>query len=1496
MPRKLNPATLKTGHGKASPDEGAVRPSLTGAGLAGAGPNVGQPVSPAGSIPGGSLTGEAFSGHIQTPKSAHKASAIEHDGNPEILQSGNVEGALDELIGAVTKRPPFLGQWDPSTVFNSIPDWGYLKLRDASLDNYPMTNGVVPLANMPTSVDPSNVFPYYFAAPGPAQDAEFLNDGEDPRADWMWNTGLELWVGSEWGRGYGRSHIGAFTRGGDAGPAPLGVVRTARLYPRPTTVDPETGRPARVPVTISGSLFPSDRGVLALLHFPPSAGGTMSAEFLAQPLLTDETVIGGPQGRVVAALLLGNGILGDKCNQGVPCVEAHVCDGDPGGIFGLGINTVTGKYDPFSFPGRASGQYDLLEMHTGLDVFGNQLTPPWNDLNGDTVVGAARGATDVIPAPGQVRLGTDPDAGEVPVNYGIPILGGTADYFDVAPTTQLGSLGFRIQGDSLIEAPNFFRYRLPVLKDYSPSTGLKWTPRGDAGTTTQEAFRYFEPSSPTASVYPDADAVGATLRSAGFYEEGFDEDYWVWQIARYRHTYLLPSIAATGLREDVGSYWLIHFKSEKDFEKCVRDGVFPWDATDGYEVYGSSLAGAPPVHIEEDGNVVNEWAAATPPVAPDGPAPLFGYAANPYHGVRSSILLDPAGTALPAITTQTWSWSSASTPGGNESVMWSSGVAYHTPRLADDGALSFQVLSLDLTLDPGFWTSFRTDQDDLTAGVAPAVLASMNPAFVNVAPWAYGADGVLPISLDVPVGLPGAGNTPSTGYLGTHRFEVPFEYLGSNGSGTFSDANGPLDADDLDYSLAQSMEALGDETTPSFTRDGQMRVYLRRPLNHVGDDTTTLPFSITSGHGVALTDTGGVAPLLYHSTKFDKTNQVGLYGNYVVAATGAPLNTSYPVLFGAAKTTSEKFLDETFRIIPNLTAATASVTGVPGTPYTAAAMNSLVGPGMQGWTGGPIEIPTRIGYAVAPWNAASWLLTENHLGNLVTGGADVADGLQVAGLPDRNPQQMAAAQVPFPSSGMLTYPQDDFSGASPAATVHYTGAAQPDYSAATGVRQYIRAFDVAYSHYVDGSAQTVAGQTSIVLAFQGITLEDLAFAAPGPGGLSSNRIAISVKVPGLTTWMDIGRVDGAGPSKQDMYADGAGCQVVGDDTYNYQDPVTGHVGCYVRVHLGPVASLFENTGTWSDYVAGDPIGEAPLLVKVQMDVGAVDYDLEHRNIAGIFEAGPVRPGAAPYTVRGLIGVDVVHPDAVKITDSIVVPPTELLALDARFTDWDAYYSAEVINTGALTWAATHDSGGAQILAATNPLTANLSTSPLLASGIGNARVDEAYSPPGTDSFIGPAMVSPAGSGAHIRVCFQPQSETAGRVLFGYVQLTASEYIRAEFLSATSLQITWRNDASGAQYVATATVVDGDWHVLDLVLLPTGGVAGVARMQVLINGVDQSPADHSVTLAFFANGQVTVGTWITNVTPILGNILGWGIRPSTGINLAIHASHVTAMGL
>jgi hypothetical protein len=1223
MPRIVNPGTLTTGHGKAAPDEIALRPELSG--VAGPVPNIGEIQQTIPSLPG-QLAVQSVIAHIDDPKEAHTASAIEHDGHPDILWSSNVEGALDELIGTVLKRPPMLGEWSPDTSFSGIADWGFLKLRDGGLENYV---GAGLTFTDATVQNDANVYPYLLSETGPPRDTEFLVTMTDPRSDHQFNWGMESL--GEPGMGYGRTHIGAYTRTGHIAVPNAAIFRSGRLFARPAAFDAATGRNERAPVTVSGTIFPADRGVLALIHFVvPRSEDPLDVpiSFLAQPLVSDETNPLSTQGRVVAAILLGNGILGDKCHGVDPCADAHLCDGDPGGIFGPGVDA-DGNYDPFQFPGRASGQYDLLELHLGVNSAAQALKTPWDDLDGDTVAGAQRTPTAVTPAPGQVRLGTDPDAAPLlpVVSNGIPILGGTVDCFTVPPVAQAGSLTFPIHGDAIVRSSNFFRYRLPVLKDYSPATGLKWTPRGELPASTFETSRFFDVAAPSAATYEDGVAVGASLRSAGVYDD-FDEDYWVWQVARYRQTFLMPSIAANNVREEAGTYMLVHFKRETDFESFVRDGSFPWDTPAPYEVYGASIVDAP----EDTDNLANDWPAATVPVAPDGPAPAYGYAANPWHNIRNRIYLDPVGTALPAVASSALTWTSASAPGGaTEEVIWVSGIAYFTPRDIATGASSVTLTACDLTLNPGFWTSYRTDYADLETWptIGPAVVASQNPAMVALAPWGYAADGALASSLTVPVGAAPGGYIPATTYQDQFRLEVPFTHLGTAGGNPFSDINAPLEVDPLVLALAGTILLLGDDEDPSFSSNAVVRVHFRRPLNHTAANTTNLPYTAVDGHGQLLTHTDP-GPVLLHTTRWDGANRVGDYGNWTVGGSGAiEFNT-------APKDYTERFLDEGHRYVADAPA------GINGTgPYTAATLVALDGPGMGGWAAGPVETPVRVSLANAPWSGSSWLLQGHHLLDL-SGATLSHDALQVAGLPDRNPQIKDVNTVPFPSAGLLIYPRTDYptDGYFPDGT-HVAGG-QFDYSAAAGDRTYLRCFDAAFSNHATPVA--VAGKSDLVVRLDGITLADILYAAPGPGGLAVNRPAVAIKVPGLTTWMDAGRQDGAGPSKQDNLLDGAGCLVFGSETYTFTDPVTGYKGCYLKINVGPVAGLFINPALWSSYIAGSPLGEAPVLVKVSMGAGALSYNLEHRATGvGTFEAG-VRPGGESDQVRGLFTMRLVHPN------------------------------------------------------------------------------------------------------------------------------------------------------------------------------------------------------------------------------------------------------------
>jgi hypothetical protein len=1514
--------------------------------------------------------------------------------------------AVSALVGAVAAEPPYIGQWKPSTGFSGIPDWGILKLDDADL----VSRNLLASTN-----DPGDIYPYYYRAPSPARDLEFLIPGNDPATDPLWNS--EVPGGLLPGTGAGEAYSGGFTRDGTSPDQP--VMRTARVMGQPTT--------SRQAVTVSGSFYPADRGVLALVHWPP--GGSLD-DFLTQPLLD----------RCIAATLCGQGVtnlpvggsIGDPCIRvdsiGAPSV-APLVDGDAGGIFAPGTDE-DDEYDPFAFPGYSSGQYDLREIVTGFADDGSPLRPPWNDWDQDAANGARRYFGTFVPGPGQVRLGTVPAANDpgdhAPVQpYGIPVLGGGALLYDPVPATFVD--GFRVlegvggiantiiwENSEEDQDKNFFGYRLPVLQDYTAETGLKWTPRGEDANTTKETFRFLQPKEPNSG----SGLVDGFLPTAGNYAN-FDEDFWGWQVARYRHSFLLPEavgghppstddfrtqhietsipngtekILTAGLdydlidpdraiilisgvtqqaggpgntfplppadvtvqampnddgtqivisrlgasgsttvnllileyrgppggeneflvrsrdlrvagdatvwspeepfvdltkvavfsggamnnggnpaptdwhahlalafvrvdgdleaeyalsvpalsefvwqaveftgsawnvlsgptarlppgvfpvpasyplggagpfdpthtwiygmlksdtagasfdqgfraylngagtvinvevpqsavgktvhvtflenpyltvqqfvrnnqwnglftaqlldgadfvgvpdigrawpwthgfaqtggasqmlpvlwqytltdgdtvdfkreqsgeffsyhfqlmsfngtkatlpagKTEVGTYHMLHFKREADFEAFVRDGVAPNHPVDGYEMYGVYLLDpAVPSNPEEDENIVNTETSLNA-FSPFGPAPDYGYAAMPYHPLRSTVVIDSTWMVDPSntpggIDTAEWSWISESS-GGDPHVMWVSGVRYLLPRRTDDGTKSLEV---DLSVTGSdFWYTYRTEDNDLTGDpqTSPAAISSPAPMFIGIAPFSFELDPILGPTYD-PQGL--------TNTFGTRRqrMEFPYRLMGSNGSGNFGESNGPQEADAITVSTgANDLLLLGDLVDPAFSENALPRVFTRRPLAHRDADGSALPFTFADGHGVPFVDVGtggGPKKLLYHSTRFSDGDIRGAFGNF---QDPAELPKGYSEFFTYEKDGRERFLDETYRYAGQSFRLVSDA--LPGN-LTDEQADQLDGPGMQSWTGGLTPIPVRAGRTSAThWALASWLQSGVYQIDLVTAsGAQVA-GLQVAGLPDRNPPLSDGARYPFPSAGLLMYPQIDYSdGYRPSLVDGDIPSVQPDYSVIPGhevlgvSREHTRVFDAAWSR--SGNPADVSGQPFLTFRIDGLTLDDFKYRPSGsgtPGGMSLTGIAIMVKVPGLTTRMDLGRRDGAGPSKQDALLDGAGCQVVGSETFDGVDPETGVVYSQVKVNVGPYANL-------TKVVTNPPAendGEVPVMVQVRMTDTATDYTFDRQALSpGEFEAFD-GAGVSASKVRGIVGIRVVRTD------------------------------------------------------------------------------------------------------------------------------------------------------------------------------------------------------------------------------------------------------------
>ena len=1277
MPRNVNPKDIKLGPGQTVPDRGAEVGLVNGVVIGGGGGTGGD----------AGLVLQALKAHINDPKDAHEGSAIGVYPIPPFL-SDSVEGTLQEVSGGTPYEPPKFGKMSRYTDFHSIPDWGAAKLnespiylRDADFDALTNTN------------DYGDVFPYFLRPPSPTVDFSTLNYNVGLTANQDYSPGFtpsNPWItpafdGQVMNKKYDLREYGtAFPAGTNVfadrvfnydsllgadnpnslksgGPGTCyagGFTRTdGKVQKSLHLVAHEATDPWPRLVTISGAVYPADRGVLALLHFPHLSAPTstdpwsdeMKTAFLNQDLLE----------RCVAAILLGQGVLGDACidasgtaSIGAPYPPA--CDGGPGGIFSVGQDE-DGNYDPFAFPGRASGQYNLKELHTGTSSIPGigTLPHPWDNLTGQGAgAGAKRGhylaaGDDYYPAAGQVRLGSDVVTGLPILPWGIPVLGGTDEAYDGVLTdlyTDYPAIPYI--GHSAIHDTNFFKYRLPTLDDYSDTSGLKYTPQNRFDPTVGESYRYFRASTTTEpSADPYTEATGKTsFETAGNYPP-FQQDCTTWQIARYRHTFAMDGgeAAYPGDHTPLGSYAMFHFKTEKDFESLVRDGVMP---TDFYGIH----------FLTDQSNVVNENTAVTSDPVYDGPIPNFSWGANFFNGLKNEVYVNgPVAEhevdRFDDINTNEFTWTVpalAALPG----IMWVSGVAYFTPKkflgALPSGTDSFEIDSVDVDVDNTWTGCYRTDDITGTGGAntPPAVENSPNPALMNFKCFGADVSSILPATY------------PASWYRHDYAVEFPFSDLGA-----FTWNAGPTGADAMTVSLSDNIVLSGDDDEPSFSSNAKPWFYIRRPLTHGGDweEVIQPTWDVANGHGFALDDAGGDIVQL-HTTQFwadgaDGTGY-GQYGNYTLAT---PVNrfatNHYPVfasLVTAQKDVEERFLDEVYRYQNSV-----PVIAIPAAYKPI--FYALLGPGLSSWHSGPIPVPVQAGvyhYAAdfpPPWdtwgligptqvaeslNNVSWTQLGKHLNTLTTSSLD--DELQVMGLPPRNPKLLDWATVPFPSAGMVRYPSIDYTAAlyRPKETDN-ASAVLRDYATPYGedVKSYVRAFDVAYSRSsAAGSTPPwkAAGQPFVTLRIDGIELEDFQYAAPGPGTVNeaaAPKISIQLKVPGLTTWMDVGRPDGSGPSKQDPALDGAGCKVLGLNTLDGVDSETGMVYCQVRVNVGPMANLAAGIET----SAGSGLYEVPVLVRVQMNSMTVgEYDL----VGG-------GAGTAAGDVRGITGIKVVHPTQVE---------------------------------------------------------------------------------------------------------------------------------------------------------------------------------------------------------------------------------------------------------
>ena len=360
-----------------------------------------------------------------------------------------------------------------------------------------------------------------------------------------------------------------------------------------------------VGLVVSGILFPADRGVVALVRFPSNSNG-VATSFIQNPP-QKATTVAEIESRVVAAINLGQG--------------AGPNDGMPGGA-------VFNNRSDETFPSRTTGQYDLYELHTGQ--YTSESTRSGN-------IPAL--LTSKSPSIGKVRLLTEANAfdGTNTRPGGIPVLFSPYEkvskisanatiswsdfYADANPETSLQAYVIDNAGTTLaatinttapgsidIDSPSgqtpytyyayvkkeqrsFLSYRMPILSDYSPD-GLK--------TPVVERDRFFIKRKPNKDeeISPYVDR----LTTAGGYVTFGEQDNYSFQVARYRQVITLTqeytldgdtqSGVTGGLAFDqtqpefnLGSFVLMHFKTERAFEAMVRDGIAPLES----DLYSQSL-------------------------------------------------------------------------------------------------------------------------------------------------------------------------------------------------------------------------------------------------------------------------------------------------------------------------------------------------------------------------------------------------------------------------------------------------------------------------------------------------------------------------------------------------------------------------------------------------------------------------------------------------------------------------------------------------------------------------------------------------------------------------------------------------------------------------------------------------------------------------------------------------------------------------------------------
>jgi len=348
-------------------------------------------------------------------------------------------------------------------------------------------------------------------------------------------------------------------------------------------------------------------------------------------------------------------------------------------------------------------------------------------------------------------------------------------------------------------------------------------------------------------------------------------------------------------------------------------------------------------------------------------------------------------------------------------------------------------------------------------------------------------------------------------------------------------------------------------------------------------------------------------------------------------------------LFTARKDTQERFLDESYRLDHRFYEVVDS-----------AINNNLKGAGLpEGFL--PIEVSVRDDSPVSTTEGDSKHGKAGFLRNglhwqrgIQSGDYNIEGYAQVRGMPQLANNVLSGGKYGQPRRGVLTAPAIDYtaSGFIPNETYQsswqnsltqyssttYTAGladkyyAQPDNSLNTSgwkerAFSFVRTFDVDFSR--SGTSENMAGTSRFKLRLVGLEFNNIDFQN------AFRPITVYVKVPGLTTWLDVGRSNGDGPSKQSLEYDGAGCLISSQEGVLVEEAV--HY-LDLELEVGPNASFFVNSDN-----------ETPVLVKALFN-----YGFHTQNTTGttfgldLFGTDNTPTNRPLRDRRGLIGIEILR--------------------------------------------------------------------------------------------------------------------------------------------------------------------------------------------------------------------------------------------------------------